>query len=163
MSPIAARRTASCVFLIGLSPRAELTHPHWLGKVYADDAYVDVIFRSGNAVAEVDDEWFEHAIPDEVLGMPASLCPAEEVIWSKGFVMERERFDGADMAHLFRACAERLDWDRLLRRYGAHWRVLLSHLVLFGFIYPAESSKIPNWVMSDLLTRLHAEMVDTPS
>src|SRR5438874_7887055 len=38
--------------------RTELTHPHWLGKVYCEDAFVDVIFRSGNAVAEVDEGWF---------------------------------------------------------------------------------------------------------
>jgi hypothetical protein len=143
--------------------RTELTHPHWLGKIYSEDAFVDVIFRSGNGVAEVDDEWFEHAIAEEVLGIAVGLCPVEEILWSKGFVMERERFDGADVAHLLRACAEQLDWERLLRRFGPHWRVLLSHLILLGFVYPAEGSKIPDWVMSDLLTRLRAELVDTPN
>jgi hypothetical protein len=58
----------------------------------------------------------------------------EETIWSKAFVMERERYDGADIAHLLRASAERLDWHRLLERFDAHWPVLLSHLILFGFI-----------------------------
>jgi hypothetical protein len=143
--------------------RAELTHPHWLGKVYSEDAFVDVIFRSGNGVAEVDDEWFEYAVAEEVLGIAVGLCPVEEILWSKGFVMERERFDGADMAHLLRACAEQLDWERLLCRFGPHWRVLLSHLILFGFVYPAERAKIPEWVMNDLLTRLRAELVDAPS
>src|SRR5947209_1381921 len=98
----------------------ERTHPHWLGKVYDQDAFVDVIYRSGNAVAEVDDAWFEHAEADEVLGIPVGLCPAEEILWSKSFVMERERFDGADLAHLLRARAERLDWPRLLGRFGPH-------------------------------------------
>ena len=42
--------------------------------------------------------------------------------------MERERYDGADVAHLFRHCSGLLNWERLVRRFGPHWRVLLSHL-----------------------------------
>ena len=50
--------------------------------------------------------------------------------------MERERFDGADIAHLVQANAERIDWKLLLERFGNHWRVLLSHLTMFGFVEP---------------------------
>jgi hypothetical protein len=132
----------------------EWTHPHWLGKVRFDDAYVDVIYRSGNGVAEVDDAWFEHAVADEVLGVPVGLCPAEEIIWSKAYIMERERFDGGDVAHLLLNCGEELDWNRLVARFGPHWPVLLSHLVLFVFIYPTERKQVPGWVMDDLLGRL---------
>ncbi|MBI3951265.1 MAG: hypothetical protein HY314_12520 [Acidobacteria bacterium] len=85
------------------------------------------------------------------------------MIWSKAYVMERERFDGADIIHLIRACGERLDWSRLLRRFGPHRRVLLSYLVLFGFVYPGEHSKIPGWVMKDLLRRMQNEMNDVPT
>src|SRR2546428_6598556 len=69
------------------------------------------------------------------------------MIWSKSFVMERERYDGADVAHLIRACRGRLDWRRLLDRFGPHWRVLPSHPILFGFIYPGERGAIPDDVM----------------
>lgn len=138
--------------------RTEMTHPHWLGKVYHEDAFVDVIFGSGNAVVAVDDEWFAHAVPDEVLGFPVGLCPVEEILWSKSYVMERERFDGADVAHLLRACGPTLDWDRLIRRVGPDWRILLAHLVLFGFIYPAERLAIPEAVMAELLARLQGEL-----
>jgi hypothetical protein len=102
--------------------------PHWLGKAHREGEFVDVIFSSGNGVAVVDDEWFRHAVDDEVLGMPARLCPAEEIIWSKAFIMERERYDGADIAHILRASADTLDWTRLVERFGSNWRVLLQHL-----------------------------------
>src|SRR6476620_11210083 len=36
----------------------ELTYPHWLGKAWQGDDFVDVIFSSGNGVAEVDGGWF---------------------------------------------------------------------------------------------------------
>jgi hypothetical protein len=73
--------------------------------------------------------------------------------------MERERFDGADIAHLLRAYGARLDWNRLLERFGAHWRVLLSHLILFGYIYPSERESIPSSVMDLLIDRLRNEEV----
>jgi hypothetical protein len=110
----------------------------------------------------VDDSWFDRAREDEVLGERAFLTPAEEMLWMKAYIMERERFDGADVAHLIHSCAERLDWAHLVRRFGSHWRVLLSHLVLFGFIYPSERNRIPSSLMSDLLQRTQEELSATP-
>lgn len=144
--------------------RTEVPFPHWLGKAHQPDGddFIDVIYRSGNGLAEVDDDWFAHAVEGTALGVPARLCPAEEIIWSKAFVMERERFDGADIAHLLRARGREMDWDRLLRRFGPHWRVLLAHLILFGYIYPRDRDAIPARVMNDLARRLEAES-DAPA
>jgi hypothetical protein len=140
----------------------ELAFPHWLGKAFHRDAFVDVIWSSGNGIAQVDDEWFTYAVTSRVLAMPAWLCPPEEMIWSKAFVMERERYDGNDVAHLLRGCGDRLAWRRLLRRFGPHWRILLGHLVLFGFIYPSERSRVPAWVTALLSRRLADETDTTP-
>lgn len=141
--------------------KTELTYPHWLGKAYNDDGspdFVDIIFSSGNGVAIVDDGWFHHATEGKVLGLDVKLCPAEEMIWSKAFVVERERYDGADIAHLIRARGSEMDWLRFLQRFDRNWRVLLSHLVLFGFIYPAERGMIPAWVLEELLGRMEREL-----
>ncbi len=142
--------------------RTELTFPHWLGKAWIGDMFVDIIFSSGNAVAAVDEEWFDRAVDDTVLGVPVKLVPAEEIIWSKAFIMERERFDGSDLAHLFLSCAQSLDWNHLLNRFGSDWRLLFVHLILFGFVYPAYRAQIPLWVMHDLTRRLQQESIDTP-
>jgi len=138
--------------------KTEVAFTHWLAKAHHGDRFIDVIFSSGNGVAEVDDDWFVHAVDEAVLGAPVKLCPAEEMIWSKAFIMERERYDGADVAHLLRHCSGLLNWDRLVLRFGPHWRVLLSHLVLFGFIYPGERALVPSSIMKDLLNRLAAEL-----
>lgn len=131
--------------------------PHWLAKASYDDDFVDLIFNSSTGYGEVNDSWFEHATLDTVLDMTVQLCPVEEMIWSKAFVMARDRFDGADVAHLILSCGDRLDWARLLDRFGVQWRVLFSHLILFGFIYPSERSQIPTWVMRDLTQRLQQD------
>jgi hypothetical protein len=142
--------------------QTELSFPHWLGKAFCGENFVDVIFASGNGVCAVDNEWFEHAVETEILGRPVKLCPAEEMIWSKAFIMERERYDGADIQHILRASAPCLDWSRLLRRFGPHWRVLLSHLILFGFVYPAEQDRLPVSVMRELLALLQRELASHP-
>jgi len=134
-----------------------LCYPHWLGKIFNGSNYIDLIFNSGNGVCAVDDGWFEHAVARELFDVPVIFCPAEEMIWSKAFVMERERYDGADVAHLIRACAASLDWRRLWERFGPHWRILFSHLILFGYIYPSERYLVPSPVMGDLLEQLQIE------
>jgi hypothetical protein len=136
----------------------DLTFPHWLGKAYGGrqrEFFVDLIFSGGNGVAEVDDEWFANAIRDESLGFPVHLMPLEEMIWSKAFLMERERFDGADVLHLIRARQTDINWPRLLSRFGEHWRVLLSHLVLYQYVYPNEPA--PQDVIDELLDRAKNE------
>jgi hypothetical protein len=135
----------------------ERTHPHWLGKARMGRHCVDLIYNSGNGLSEVDDIWFEQARQAEILGRATRAVPPEELIWTKLFIMERERYDGADVAHLLQAVSAELDWRRLRDRVGPHWRVLLSHLVLFGFIYPSDQAKIPDWLLEDLMSLLQRE------
>jgi hypothetical protein len=146
-------------FVLGLLATAgyetESTFAHWLGKAFGrNDDVIDVIYSSGNGLCRVDADWFTYTVPGKVLGRLVQLCPAEEAIWSKSFIMERERFDGADVAHILRSRGRTLDWERLLARFGSHWPVLLSHLVLFRYVYPAEHDAIPGPVLDDLVKRL---------
>ena len=134
-----------------------LTDPIWLGKAFSGADFVDFIFRSGNGLGEVDDGWFRHAEVGRVFGEAVEICPVEETIWSKAFTMERDRFDGADIAHLILKRGADMDWERLVLRFNGHWRVLLSHLILFGFIYPHHASAVPRWVMEHLAKYLLQE------
>ena len=133
----------------------DLTFPHWLGKAFHGDASVDIIYGSGNGVVAVDDAWFERSTPVMVLDTPVKLCPPEEMIRSKAFILERERYDGADIAHLLLARGDVIDWRFMIDRFGPYWQVLLNHLVLFPFIYPDDASKVPAWVMKELFGRWH--------
>jgi hypothetical protein len=141
--------------------RGALTFPHWLAKVYEsrDEAsdFVDLIFNSGNGVAAVDDEFFRAGTNEVLFGQSLGVCPIEEMIWTKAFVMERERYDGADIAHLLHRCGTQIDWLRLLRRFGEHWRLLFVHVTLLGYIYPNERLGVPAWVVRELVARFAKE------
>ena len=138
--------------------RTDLIFPHWLGKAFHGEAFVDLIFGSGNGLCPVDEQWFAHAVPGGVLGRRAPLCAAEEIIWTKAFIQERERFDGADIAHLILARGPQIDWERLLRRFrGGHERVLLGHVIFFGYIYPARRDNVPRWVVDQLMQAVRDE------
>jgi hypothetical protein len=131
--------------------RTRLVFPHWLGKAISDAAEVDVIFSSGNALTDVDDAFFARAVPARVLGFRVPVCPAEDLLWTKSFVMERERFDGADVLHLLLKAGRSFDWQHLMSRFRGHERVLLAHVALFGYVYPTETDIIPRWVVRRLL------------
>jgi hypothetical protein len=138
----------------------DLVYPHWLAKARCAGAAVDLIFSSGNGVSAVDDAWFASAPEATVLGLTVKISPVEELIWSKAFVMERERFDGADIVHLIAAQGERIDWDHLLERFGTNGRVLLAHLVLFGYVYPDKRHLVPSHVTERLVAELRSEQVE---
>ena len=139
--------------------RTELVFPHWLAKAFKprSEDFVDIIFSSGNGLCDVDDEWFDHAVNGIALDRPARLVPAEEIIWTKAFIQERERFDGADIAHLLLARGPELDWDRLKKHFRGHEQILLAHLLLFTYIYPTERRRIPWPVVEELMQRVRDE------
>lgn len=131
--------------------RTEYFYPFWIAKALCGEAFIDILYSSGNGQCRVDEEWFAHSRPAEVLGQKTRLVPPEEQLWSKAFVMDRDRFDGADVAHLVLHCGKEFDWDRLLRRFEGHERVLLSQLLLFDYSFPSERDAVPQSVMQRLL------------
>src|SRR4051812_9710234 len=95
--------------------RTERTDEVWLYKAFKGEWFVDFIFSSGNGVAVVDEDWFENAKTATVFGHRCLVAPAEEMIWSKAFVNERERYDGADVNHLLLKAGRQMDWERMMR------------------------------------------------
>ena len=137
--------------LEGAGYRTEYFYPFWIAKALQGEDFIDILYNSGNGQCVVDDEWFTNAPTADILGYRTRLIPPEEQLWSKVFVQDRDRFDGADCIHLIQACGREMDWRRLLRRVEGHERVLLSQLLLFDYAFPGERDCIPSWVMTELL------------
>ena len=107
-----------------------------------------------NAALTVTDSWIARARPAMILGVPTKILAPEELLLSKMFVVRRERFDGADMAHIIYATGWQLDWNRILELAGSHWEMLLWTLILFRYVYPAQSHFVPMVIWTLLMNRL---------
>jgi hypothetical protein len=140
--------------------RCEICDPVWLAKARHDDYFVDMITGMSNGVITVDDSWIRRGVPAVVFGVETRVLGAEELIASKLFVMRRERFDGADVAHVLYGTAGRLDWDRMLALVGDHWQVLFWALVLFHYIYPTSGHFVPRAVWDTMLANFHHSVTD---
>lgn len=134
-----------------------LEDAHWLAKATAGQYFVDLIFGMGNGVAFIDAEWITNSQPSILAATPVRIAPAEELIWHRLFINERHRHDMADILHLILCLGDTLDWERLVRRVGPHWPLLLAQVLLFGYVYPAYRTNVPEWVLDQLLERARTE------
>lgn len=149
--------TAALTALAAHGYTVEVPAPHWLAHAYCGSSYVDLIYGFGGWRAAIDELWFDRSQPATLLGQPVHVAPVEDLIWIKAFVGHRERFDGADILHLINACAQSIDWGHLLRRFDRCWQLLLFYLNLYCFVYPADRSDIPSWVVEELINRWRAQ------
>ncbi len=141
--------------------RTRLEQAHWLAKAKLGEHFIDVIFGMGNGMAFVDEDWYQHSHPAILAAHPVRVAPAEELIWHRLFISERHRQDMADILHLILCRGDRLDWNRLIKKTGDDWPLLLSQLLLFSYVYPEAENRIPPSVMAGLLD-LARKDIDRP-
>jgi predicted nucleotidyltransferase len=144
---------AALVFLEQQGFHCEVTDRVWLAKAHRGEYFVDLISGMSNAVILVDDSWMKRTQPALIAGVPSRIISPEDLLASKLFVTRRERFDGADIAHIIYRMQGDLDWERILELAGNHWEMLLWALILFRYVYPAHSDFVPAALWQDLLSR----------
>ncbi|HUK47299.1 MAG TPA: nucleotidyltransferase [Terriglobales bacterium] len=142
----------------------ETLDPVWLSKARRGEYFVDLISGMSNAVIMVDDSWMKRTHPAVIAGVKSQIISAEDLIASKLFVTRRERFDGADIAHIIYRTKGQLEWERILELAGEHWEMILWGLVLFRYVYPAHTDYVPAPLWQDLLSRyMHLVQHPDPS
>lgn len=142
--------------------RVELHDARWIAKIFKGDYFIDLIFDSVNHICTVDDDWYTHATTGEFAGVPVKFISAEELIWCKSYIHNRERYDGADINHTILKYGKQLDWNRILHRLDQHWHLLLNILIMFQFVYPSDYQDIiPRWLFDKLVKRAK-EQYDLP-
>ncbi|MFD2245412.1 nucleotidyltransferase [Pontibacter ruber] len=140
----------------------EITDARWLAKAKKGDHLIDLIFNNPGNFCPVTDVWFQKAVKGELYGVPVKYVAAEELIWCKTYVQNRERFDGADINHIILRYGNKLDWKRVLQHLEQHWHLLLAQFLNFQFVYPSERDIIPRWLFDELLARAQ-EQYDLPA
>ncbi|HWT12541.1 MAG TPA: hypothetical protein VN231_07295 [Allosphingosinicella sp.] len=150
-------------FFKGRGYHIEIEDERWIGKVWKDENFFDVIYNISTASIPITDEWFREVYEVEVYGTTVRITPPTEFILSKLFLQDRYRYDGADVAHVILKKHEEIDWRRLLNAMELYWEVLLIHVLNFRFIYPTERERIPSWLFDELLERLQAQAQMPPA
>ncbi len=138
--------------------QCDVCDPVWLAKARKGEFFVDLITGMSNGVFVVEDSWIERASPAVIHGVKTRVLAPEELVASKIFVSRRERFDGADIAHVIYGTYPTFDWERELQLIGEHWEMLLWSLLLFRYVYPAQTHYVPKAVWNELLRRFRGEI-----
>ena len=152
MEPTNVVRAAEALKEAGFEVKLE--DAHWLAKALKDGFQVDLIYGMANGMGFIDAAWYEHSRPGILAGTPVRVSPPEELIWHRLFIGERHRFDMADVVHLILHRGHELNWERLLGRVGGDWRLLLSQLHFFDYVYPEHRDRIPAGVRIELQERV---------
>ncbi len=122
----------------------------WIYRATRDGFIVDVIWAMANRRAEVDSLWFERAPTISIQNEKLRIVPAEELLWHKLYVMQRERCDWPDVLNLLYAGGPTLDWQHLLNRLENDTQLLKAALIVFDWICPEVASELPDWLRQRL-------------
>lgn len=154
----AKTRDAALMCLRESGMECDVADPVWLAKARRDGFFVDLITGMSNGLIVVEDSWIQRAHSAVVYGVKTRVLAPEELVASKIFVARRERFDGADIAHIIYGTHHSFDWRREMELVGDHWEMLLWALVLFRYAYPAQSHYVPADIWCELLRRFENEL-----
>ena len=136
----------------------QVVDERWLYRVTRDELFVDVITNMPTSQTHVTDDWFVDAPEAKLFDTCVHLVPPTQFVWSKIFVADRYRYDGADVAHMILKRSADIDWKQLISHLELYWEVLLMAVLNFRFVYPSERDLVPRWVMDELLGRLQAQL-----
>jgi hypothetical protein len=116
----------------------------WIYRGYRDGTIVDIIWAMANRRAFFDEQWLTRAPEFEFMGERVNTMPAEELIWDKLYIVQRQRCDWPDILNLLHATASGLDWAHLLRRLGEDRWLFAGLLSVYRWMCPgAAAANIP--------------------
>ncbi len=141
--------------------RTEVRDRLWLAKVHRPPAFMDLLFAVRHSTSlRITADWFSTCRPVELLGVRTCMLGPEEVIATKVYLAARDRFDGADIAHLVRAAGGRVDWQRVIDLLHGDEEIVLWHLVFFQIVYPGLVDYLPTDLMGRAFDQLRTAWSD---
>jgi len=118
----------------------------WIYRASSDGIIVDTIWAMANLRTRVDQRWISAGPVVELRGELLRAIPIEDLIWSKLYVLQRERCDWGDVLNLIDSRPAIIDWEQLLERMGDDTPVLGGVLSVYAWLAPDRASQIPRKV-----------------
>jgi hypothetical protein len=122
----------------------------WIYRGSRGDTIVDAIWVMANHRAEVDQDWLDRGREVAIRGMRLRAIPVEELIWSKLYIVQRERCDWGDVLNLLDAQVGSIEWERLLDRMADDTPLLAGAMSVFAWLAPDRAALIPPTVWQRL-------------
>jgi hypothetical protein len=122
----------------------------WIYRGHRDEVIVDTIWSMANQRASVDDRWLNRGPVIRMFDRQFPAIPVEELIWSKLYVLQRDRCDWPDILNLICAAGRHLDWAHLLDRVAEDRPLLKGVLAIFSWVSPHDAEEIPERVWYSL-------------
>jgi hypothetical protein len=115
----------------------------WIYRSYIGNVIIDIMWAMPNQKAQVDIEWIRRGPEVELYGERVRVLAAEELIWAKLYVLQRDRCDWPDILNLLYCTADQLDWDHLVKRVDDDAPLLGAVLTVFRWLCPERAAAMP--------------------
>jgi hypothetical protein len=122
----------------------------WIYRAHSGESLVDAIWAMANRRAYVDERWIWCGAEADLRGERLRVVPAEEMIWDKLYILQRDRCDWPDVLNLIYATGATLDWPHLLERMGDDTALLAGLLSVYAWLSPDGARVLPEWVWRQL-------------
>ena len=122
----------------------------WIYRASTDGIIVDAIWAMANLRTEVEERWISAGPEVKLRGESIRAIPIEDLIWSKLYVIQRERCDWGDVLNLIDAQTGTIAWDQLIDRMGEDAPLLAGVLAIYAWLAPERVALIPERVWTRL-------------
>jgi hypothetical protein len=115
----------------------------WIYRAHRSGRIVDLIWSLPNHRLQVDQDWFERGMHVCIHGKTVKLMPAEELVKTKLYVLQRDRSDWPDVLNIIHQYAAQIDWDHMLDIIGPDARLLGALLNTYAWLCQGKVDTIP--------------------
>lgn len=122
----------------------------WIYRAHQGDVIIDAIWSMANYRVEVDEAWLSGDPEMIIRGEYLRILPPEELLWSKLYVLQRDRCDWTDTLNLIYSVGPALDWRHLLNRLAEDAPLLSGVLSIFTWLCPGRAQLLPLWLWEQL-------------
>jgi Uncharacterised nucleotidyltransferase len=122
----------------------------WIYRSVRSGVIVDVIWAMANQRAQVDELWFERGQDFALRSQQLRIIPAEEFIWCKLYIMQRDHCDWTDVFNVLYCHGDQMDWKHLIKRLEEDTPLLRGMLHVYSWLCPEPAKHLPDWLWTRL-------------
>jgi hypothetical protein len=144
----------------------------WIYRGWNDNLILDLIWSLPNHRLDVDEGFLTRGKLIHIYDTELRLLPIEELMWSKIYVMQRERCDWPDLFNIMNYSSQEIDYGYLIDRMGQDAALFGGVLSAYRWLCPLKAQELPSfvWERTGLVAEFkqdycadgaHADLLDT--